>query len=347
MKFVAVALIALLAISSGFFLFNSMKKAKTQPISVVQKYNEWKLKFGKLYATPSENDFRMEVFANSFKEIEGFNAEYEEQIALRGLPKLSGKMFDLQKHSDLTKGEFEATMIGLKLPADLNLEDYVAQEKAVAPKLGQTGFQTRIRNQGSCGSCWSFSTVAVTEKFYYDQNKIQVDFSTQDLVNCVTGCNGCGGGWPTTAMKHIGTVGLAQAYYLPYVGAQGVCATDASKRLHMGAKWAAKQVNWTPTVTTNAAAAGVWGGIAVYASAKFGSLSKTDDVYDAALSGECSYGINHAVTAIGSPSSGVVTIMNSWGTTWGFNGSKKVKACSSSLILGSPSPFMHPYSTFN
>ena len=347
MKYVAVILIALLAISSGCFFFNSLKKAKTQPLSIVQRYNEWKLKFGKLYATPSENGFRMEVFADSFKEIEGFNAEYEEQVALRGLPQLSGPMFALQKHSDLTRSEFEATMLGLKLPEEFVLEDYVAPAKPEAPKtLGQSGFQTRPRNQGACGSCWAFSTISVTEKFYYDQYKIQVDLSQQDLVNCAPG-NGCGGGLPSVAMSHIGTSGVAQATTVPYVGSQRVCATDTSRRLTMGAKWGVKQYAWTPAATTNANAAGVWAGIAVAASPRFYALSKTDDVYLAEASGECNNAINHAVTAIGSPSAGVISVLNSWGDTWAVNGVKKIKACHNQLIWGSPSPFMHPYASFS
>ena len=250
-------------------------------------------------------------------------------------------------HSDLTKSEFEATMLGLQLPAEFVMEDYVAPEEPAAPKtLRQSTFQTRIRNQGACGSCWAFSAIAVTEKFYYDQNRVQVDFSTQDLVNCVSACNGCGGGWPTKAMAHVATAGIAQATTLPYVAVRGVCATDI-KRLKMGTKWSAKQSSWSPATSTKASAAGVWGGIVVAASQKFKALSKTDDVYDASLSGECNNAINHAVTAIGSPATGVVSVMNSWGTSWGVNCIKKIKACSSSLIWGSPSPFMHPYANFN
>ena len=350
MKNVAVALVALLAIASGCFFFNSVKKTKTQSLSVVQSYNEWKLKFGKLYATPSENGFRMTVFANSLSEIEGFNAEYEQQLAFRGLPPLSGPMFALQKHSDLTKAEFEATMLGLKLPAEFVMDDSninVAHEQPIAPKkLGQSStFQVRIRNQGDCGAGWAFSAVAVTEKFFYDQINMQIDFSQQDLLNCVTDCNGCSGGWPTTALVHVGESGLPPAAYFPYVGVQGVCSKDI-KRLKMPSNWEVRQMRWSPAISTKAQVTGVWGAIKVAASGRFRALSNTAEVYDASLSGECTDAINHSVTAIGSPSDGVVSVMNSWGKSWAVNGVKKIKACSSSLIWGSPSLFIHPYVSF-
>ena len=58
-----------------------------------------------------------------------------------------------------------------------------------------------IKNQGECGSCWAFSTVAAIEARYkmrYGDFKL---LSEQQLVDCAGNYNnhGCDGGLPSNA----------------------------------------------------------------------------------------------------------------------------------------------------
>ena len=55
-----------------------------------------------------------------------------------------------------------------------------------------------VRNQGSCGSCYAFSSMAMNEarlriKTLNQQQKV---FSTQDIVECAEYSQGCEGGFP-------------------------------------------------------------------------------------------------------------------------------------------------------
>ncbi|MBD3237128.1 MAG: DUF333 domain-containing protein, partial [Candidatus Eisenbacteria bacterium] len=54
---------------------------------------------------------------------------------------------------------------------------------------------TPIKNQGSCGSCWAFSTVAPLECGILIQDGIEEDLSEQYLVSCNSDGWSCGGGW--------------------------------------------------------------------------------------------------------------------------------------------------------
>jgi cathepsin F len=67
----------------------------------------------------------------------------------------------------------------------------------------QMGAVTGIKNQGTCGSCWSFSTAGNIEGLYYLQYGELLDFSEQQLIDCDKFNFGCNGGWPYNAIDWL------------------------------------------------------------------------------------------------------------------------------------------------
>lgn len=61
--------------------------------------------------------------------------------------------------------------------------------------LREKGGCTPIRDQGHCGSCWAFGTVAVLESVIKKNTGKDIDLSEQWLVSCNTKGYGCGGGY--------------------------------------------------------------------------------------------------------------------------------------------------------
>ncbi len=53
---------------------------------------------------------------------------------------------------------------------------------------------TGVRDQGSCGSCWAFATHGAYEGSFAILNKMLVDSSEQDTLDC-SGSGSCDGGW--------------------------------------------------------------------------------------------------------------------------------------------------------
>jgi len=97
------------------------------------------------------------------------------------------------------------------------------------------GVVTRVKDQGQCGSCWAFSTIAnIESQWALKGNKLQ-EFSEQLIVDCSHGCSneppygdvcnqGCGGGWQWNAYIDIeawGGVETEDAY--PYTAEDGNC----------------------------------------------------------------------------------------------------------------------------
>ncbi len=67
---------------------------------------------------------------------------------------------------------------------------------------------THVKEQGVCGSCWSFSTIGIVESYYLIMGT-KTDLSEQQLVDCQTnGSYGCDGGWPKNALDWVAAKGL-------------------------------------------------------------------------------------------------------------------------------------------
>ena len=74
------------------------------------------------------------------------------------------------------------------------------------------GAVTSVKNQGYCGSCWSFSTAADVEGAYFLKTGELISLSNQQMVECSTQNYGCGGGYVWHAMQYVEHVGGLVSY---------------------------------------------------------------------------------------------------------------------------------------
>lgn len=91
--------------------------------------------------------------------------------------------------------------------AQLNLED-LPQSVDWSKHFGS---KWRIRSQGQCGSCWSFSAASMIESTHAIANKLTtpLDVSEQELLDCTSRTSSCNGGYFVDAARYVKANGIS------------------------------------------------------------------------------------------------------------------------------------------
>lgn len=191
----------------------------------------------------------------------------------------------------------------------------------------EKGAVTGVKNQGQCGSCWSFSTTGALEGAYFNKYGKLVSFSEQELVDCDNLKNGgrdhgCNGGLMDNAFKWIkGNGGLCTESAYPYVSGTTKTAGDCKKDCQLVENSRITSFVDVPISSDSAMMDALQVNpisVAIQADQKDFQLYKSG-VFDS----ECGTKLDHGVLLVGYGSkdgSDYYRIKNSWGTTWGDDG---------------------------
>jgi len=170
---------------------------------IFEEWEAFKLKHGKEYSDKFEENFRLKVFM----ENKHFIAKHNQRAA-NGMKSYSLAM---NKYGDLLHHEFVSIMNGFiktYKTDSINGSTYLSPSNVDIPKSvdwRQKGYVTPVKDQGQCGSCWSFSSTGALEGQHFRKSGKLVSLSEQNLVDCSGsyGNQGCNGGLMDNAFQYI------------------------------------------------------------------------------------------------------------------------------------------------
>jgi len=286
-------------------------------------FEVYKHEFGKTY-TEEEAPLRQAIFETNLQRIKQHNQD----------PTKTWKE-GVNQFTDRSRDEFSA-VLGLKKSLLYSQKAEVMnvhRPAAVNPlpvsvDWRQKGIVTPVKDQGQCGSCWTFATAELTESYWaMATGKLNI-LSEQQILDCTPnpnhcgGTGGCEGGTAELAWAQLMTAGgLSSEWTYPYTsyyGSDFTCKTSDIAPIAKIAKYVNLPVNEQDPILNFIASSGPLA-ISVDAS--------TWSAYESGVYNGCNQtnpDLDHAVMLVGYGTDAELgdywIVRNSWSPQWGESG---------------------------
>jgi len=278
-------------------------------------FGDFSDRFSKKYSSDKEFADRFAIYKSNRGFIDGKNS--------LDLPyKLAVNNF-----ADMTQKEIATSYMGvlphMKEELEVQRRNITVIQVKDSVDWVSAGAVTPVKDQGSCGSCWAFSTTGALEGALKVSSGSLVSLSEQQIVDCVKPkAFGCTGGWPEDAMLWAESNNVCtENGYPDYSHKQDptpLCYSCGHVGLESGTVSSWQRVD-RDMQSMMSALSGQPVSIVIDASGSF-------YFYDSGILSEfCGGGQNHAVLAVGYGTDSSLNrdywkVKNSWGTSWGENG---------------------------
>jgi cathepsin L len=278
-------------------------------------FEQWVQEHRKVY-DEQEVLYRYRIFKQNLDFIDEFNSEKHSFTV------------GLNKFADLSNSEFLERYTGLRTPL-IHVQDSEhayeydsSQALPVSVDWRTKGVVTGVKDQGQCGSCWSFSTTGSVEGAWA-LNYSLVSLSEQNLMDCSRsyGNYGCYGGLMDSAFKYIianGGIDTEASY--PYEAATTYNCRYKSTNKGASIHSYKDVTKGSESALQNSVAYHGPVSVAIDASNPSFQLYKSGVYYEPKCS---STNLDHGVLTVGygtGTGGDYWIVKNSWGTSWGDKG---------------------------
>lgn len=216
-------------------------------------------------------------------------------------------------------------------PDELNFEVKDIVELPTTVDWRQQGVVTPPKDQGGCGSCWTFAAAETVEAHLAISTGVLVELSEQQLVSCMPnplecgGTGGCKGATSELAFDYLQGHGIPTEWVYPYLSHNGTepkCNEDYTPYATISGYSAMLSQSYNVIMSAVATV----GPLAISVDASSWS-SYESGVYDGCNA--TNPDIDHAVQLVGYGSDKTLgdywLVRNSWTPSWGEGGYIRVK----------------------